>query len=225
MNHVSRRAFLGASAGALAVLNAPHAAFAQAACVKSGLPDFLPNRVTVDCASRHNFHLFRQNTDYMGLAGVVSMTTVRGPSSSYGAGSLMLFPWLKPKGQAFGVAKAWGAVYPVGAQSVSASPIPNWHLPIDEYFCSTVLQVPYKSFIGFSVDVPHDESTAQFAWFSNVDKLADGSGVGIDWTSANMNRLWFGGSQWIPATDTCNGSKWRKVIVAGLEQASAAKAC
>jgi hypothetical protein len=223
MSEFSRRAFLGASAGALALLHSPQAALAQATCVTGGLPPFLPSRVTVDCASRANFHLFRKNQDYMGLAGVVSMTTVGGPSSSYEAGSLMLFPWLKPKGQAFGAAKAWGAVYPVGTKLVPASPIPNWTLPIDDYFCDRILQVPPRMFIGFSVDVPYGVAEAKFAWFTNVDKLSDGSGVGIDWTSSNLNRAWFGGSQWIPATDTCKGREWRKLIIEGINQASVAR--
>jgi hypothetical protein len=66
-------------------------------CVSGGLP-FLPNRLTVSCASQRNFRAFRQNSDYLGLAGVVSMTFVRGRQGSFEAGSLLLFPWLKPKG-------------------------------------------------------------------------------------------------------------------------------
>jgi hypothetical protein len=57
-------------------------------------------------------------------------------------------------------------------------------------------------------------------WVTNVDKLADGGRVGINWTSANLNNAWFGGNSCIPNTDTCNGNAWRKVIVDGLNQAS-----
>ena len=61
---------------------------------------------------------------------------------------------------------------------------------------------------------------AKFPWFTNV-KLADAS-VGIDWTSSNLNNGWFGGSRTIPSTADCNGGQWRKLIVDGLNQASAA---
>ena len=33
---------------------------------------------------------------------------------------------------------------------------------------------------------------------------------------------WFGGSHWIPGTDTCHGDAWRSLVVAGLKQASVA---
>ena len=60
----------------------------------------------------------------------------------------------------------------------------------------------------------------RFDWFTNVPKLADGKGVGIDWTSSNLNNPWFGGSRTIPSKDICNGAAWRKLIVDGLMQAS-----
>ena len=50
--------------------------------------------------------------------------------------------------------------------------------------------------------------------------VADGKPVGIEWTSSNMNRPWFGGSQWIPNTDNCKGNAWRALIIDGLNQAS-----
>src|SRR5947208_1630761 len=111
MSDLSRRTFLGASLIAFETLRQPTLALA-AQCVTGPLPSFLPNRLTVDCASRLNFRLFRQNAAYLGLAGVVSMTFVRGRFGSYPAGNLFLFPWLKPKGVALGAGKAWNSVVP-----------------------------------------------------------------------------------------------------------------
>ena len=82
------------------------------------------------------------------------------------------------------------------------------------------LQAPTTMFIGFQVDVPWGRVEARADWFSNVDRLADGKGIGIDWTSSNLNNPWFGGSRFIPSKDTCNGAAWRKLIVDGLMQAS-----
>src|SRR5947207_3334729 len=107
MQNVSRRRFLGTSLGAAAALPLAAPAMSAPACVTGSLPAFLPNRLTVDCASQQNFRLFRQNDAYLGLAGVVSMTRVSGRYGSYLAGSLILFPWLKPKGLALGQARLW----------------------------------------------------------------------------------------------------------------------
>ena len=181
------------------------------------MAQFLPVRLNVDCASRRNFQLFRKNTDDVGLAGVVSMSFVRGKYGNYDAGSMMVFPWLKPKGQN---GASLSALLPISStQSMSSGPIPDATLPVDDYFCNYRLQAPIAMFIGFQVDVPHSRLEARFDWFSNV-KLADGKGVGIDWTSSNLNNPWFGGSHFIPNKDTCNGLAWRKLIVDGLMQAS-----
>jgi hypothetical protein len=100
MTVFDRRAFLGMSVGAVSLLRNPPSAAAQTpACVPGGMAQFLPVRLNVDCASKQNFQLFRKNTDDLGLAGVVSMTFVRGKTGSYNAGSMMVFPWLKPKSQ------------------------------------------------------------------------------------------------------------------------------
>jgi len=82
------------------------------------------------------------------------------------------------------------------------------------------MRAPASYFIGFAADAPLSTADAQLPWFTNVDKLADGKGVGIDWTSANLNAPWFGGSRAIPASEACYGSAWRKLIVDGLTQAS-----
>ena len=219
MSDISRRTVLGLSLGALALLQRPARALA-AECVTGVYPGFLPNRLTVDCASRKNFQLFRQNSAYLGLAGAVSMTAVRGKIGSYEAGNLFLFPWLKPKGAAL-VGKVWGAAVPTNATAYkTADPIPGSTLPQDEYFCNVLLQAPPAMFIGFAADVPFSKLEAKVGLYSNVDKLADGKPVGIDWTSSNLNDPWFGGNRTIPETTTCNGSKWRNLIVDGLNQAS-----
>jgi hypothetical protein len=221
LDHFSRRAFIGASLAVAGTLRETVSAIAAPQCVTGPLPGFLPTRLTVDCASRMNFRLFRKNPDYLGLAGVVSMTFVRGKQGSYSAGNLFLFPWLKPKGRVQKV--AWPSVMPTDAtQFVQASPITNNFIPLDEQFCSAVLQAPSSNFIGFALDAPFEKGRERLAWTTNVKKLADGRPVGINWTSSNLNRPWFGGSSSIPNTDACNGLAWRKVIVDGLNQASVA---
>jgi hypothetical protein len=143
------------------------------------------------------------------------MSFVRGKLGTYQAGNLFLFPWLKTKGQG----KVLPAVCPTGAVSfVNSLPIPNARLPLDDYFCNFVLQAPVPSFIGFKVNKPLPSWQAKWAWFTNTS-LADGKDVGITWTSSNLNKPWFGGSSWIPNVDTCNGNAWRKLIIAGLNQA------
>ena len=108
------------------------------------------------------------------------------------------------------LAKSDTNVMPTSATQVSnSSPIPNTLLPLDEYYLRYIIQAPWTSFIGFLVDVPYTGDDARRGWFSNVDKLADGAGIGIDWTSNNLNNAWFGGSNWIPNTDDCNGNAWR----------------
>ena len=217
MTTFSRRNFVGISVGGLSALCLPRTVLAAPQCVTGVLPGFQPVQLTVDCASKRNFQTFRGDPKSVGLAGVVSMTFVRGSQGSYPAGNLFLFPWVKTAGQG----RLFSAVMPVNAvQSISANPIPDGTLPLDEYFCRFVLKAPWTSFIGFQLDVPYGADDAQRDWFTNVDKLADGEGVGIDWTSSNLNNAWFGGSNWIPNSDTCGGLAWRELIIAGLQQAS-----
>ena len=70
------------------------------------------------------------------------------------------------------------------------------------------------------MEIPFGPSDAGRPWFTNVEPLADGQPVGIDWTSANLNNAWFGGSHWIPSTSACNGQTWRSLIVAALNLAA-----
>jgi hypothetical protein len=220
VTYYDRRAFLGLTAGALSVLHNPQTVFG-ATCVTSGLPEFLPARLTVDCASRKNYNIFRANSGYMGLAGAVNMTWVQGKYGRYEAGNLFLFPWLKDKGRAFGPNKVWGSLIPISAtQTMAMSPINQWLLPPDEHFCRYCIQAPWASFIGFRLDVAVGVNDAKRPWFTNT-KLADGRTWGIAWNSSNLNDPWFGGSRWIPNTDGCKGNAWRALIVDGLKQASA----
>ena len=224
MPAVDRRAFVGLSVGGLSAIAMPSVLRAQSApqCVTGPLPPFLPTTLSVDCASKRNFRLYRGAPDKIGLAGLVSMTFVRGATrgSSYTAGNLFLFPWLKPAGQGMNVS----ASAPLTAtQYVNTVPIPNWTLPLDEYFLTYVIKAPLNSFIGFRIDNPYSAFEAGLDWFTNVDQLADGQGgVGIDWTSCNLNGPWFGGSNFIPVDATCQGLAWRNLVVAGLQQASTA---
>jgi hypothetical protein len=214
---LSRRGFVSNSVAGIALASLP-VKFAKAAqCVTGGLPEFLPSSLTVDCASKRNFRVFRQYPDQVGLAGAVSMSYVKGKYGSFQAGNLFLFPWLKPKGKG----QSLPAVMPANdVQVLNSNPIPDARLPLDEYFLRYVLQAPWTTFIGFLVDKPYTGDDARRDWFSNVDKLGDGAGIGIDWTSHNLNGPWFGGSNWIPKDDACNGKAWRQVIIAGLNQAS-----
>jgi len=221
MSGFNRRAFL-ASAGAFSLASLPQVAAAQNACISNGLPPFLPNRLTVDCASRRNFSLYRKYAAYQGLTGVVSMTYVKGKYGEYPAGNLFLFPWLNPKGVALGTAKDWQSVLPTSlTRYIAMGPIRGWTAPLDEYFCDFDLVTPWQSFIGFRLDAPFpDGSNPLRPWRTNVDKLADGKPIGIEWTSSNLNRPWFAGSQWIPPSDDCQGNAWRKLIIDGINQAS-----
>jgi hypothetical protein len=223
MRALSRREFVGASLATAAAALFPVPLSAQTRCVSGPLPAFVPNALTVDCASRANFKLFRQNSEYLGLAGVVTMSYVRGKFGEYQAGNLFLFPWLKPKGQALGANKVWGSVMPLdAARTMAKAPIPNWRLPLDEYFLRFVLEAPPASFIGVRIDVPFGLNDSRRPWFTNIPKLfeSDDKGAGIAWTSSNLNHPWFGGSRWIPNTDTCSGNAWRKLIVEGVARAA-----
>jgi hypothetical protein len=224
MRKLSRRTIVGATAAGATALCIPRLATSALAaappqCAPPGLAPFLPSHLTVDCASRRNLHAFLQYPDYLGLAAVVSMATVRTKLGTLPAGNLSLFPYLKPKGQQVR-GKAWPVAVPASLTLyMSGSPMPGATLPPDEYFLRYVLMAPWKSFIGFLVDEAHSKPQAQMPWFSNVD-LPDGDTIGVDWTSANLNEPWFDGSHWIPDTTTCNGQAWRRIITDALEAAS-----
>src|ERR1043165_62112 len=224
MSSLDRRAFL-ASAGAVSLASVASCAAVSAAsaqtCVTTALPPFLPNRLTVDCATRRNFAIWRKYAGYMGLAGCVSMTYIKGRYGAYPAGNLFLFPWLNKKGQTFPANTDWQTVMPLDpTRYVAAAPIPNWRLPLDEYFIRYRLEAPIQGFIGFRADMPFNLQDSRRPWFTNVDQLADGQPVGIAWTSSNLNGPWFAGSRWIPNTDSCHGNSWRKLIIDGINQAS-----
>src|SRR3974390_3454254 len=133
VTELTRRALVGLSVGGLSALCVPRALLAAPPqCATGPLPQFLPKQLSVDCATRHNFQTFRRNSDYLGLAGVVSMSFVRGSQGQYQAGNLFLFPWVKPKGKK----KTFSALMPTNASLfVKSTPIPGGTLPPDEYFC------------------------------------------------------------------------------------------
>jgi hypothetical protein len=210
MNSCSRRTFVTGAVGGLALFGERATAFAVE-CVSS----YVPARLTVDCASRQNFKIFRQYSSRAGLAGLVSVTAVQGKFGRYNSGNLFLFPWLRRSGVPLPVQ----AVFPTSAvQSSPANPLARRSVA-DEFFCGNVLQAPRAAFIGFIVDVPFDDGRARTTRFTNV-QLADGQPVGINWTSSNLNAPYFAGSRTIPHTGQCNGDAWRKLIIDGLQQAS-----
>ena len=205
MSSLDRRAFLRGSATTLAMSQVPGIAFAQT-CVTSGLQ---PSRRTASpsIAPRGAILPFGAGTHVQGLAGVVSMSFVRGKYGEFPAGNLFLFPWLNKKGQALGAAKDWQTVMPRSLTAMmTAKPIPNWRMPLDEYFLRYRLEAPWASFIGFRVDAPFNLQDSRRPWFTNVEKLADGKGVGVAWTSSNLNGPWFAGSRYIPKTDTATAT-------------------
>jgi hypothetical protein len=214
MNDFTRRGLIvGSAAGAVALAGGPTVAFAAPVCPSS----YVPSRLTVDCASRRNFAAFRQHFPHVGLAAVVSTTAVAGAFGKYAAGNLFLFPCLKPKSQGLGV-QAYLPVTPTSFRAASPAP---WGAPRDEYLCRGVLRAPASAFIGVEIDAPFDAGRATTVRFTNIDALADGKPVGINWTSSNLNHPYFAGSRMIPATSLCNGAAWRKLIIDGLQQASA----
>jgi hypothetical protein len=212
MTELNRRNFIvTGSAGAIFSVAAPRVALSATECLSL----YVPGRLTVDCASRQNFAMFRKNSSFVGLAGVVSMTNVVGKFGKYPAGSLFLFPWLKPRGDTLGLT----ALFPTSA-TTAARGVPLTRASVaDEVFCGNVLQAPRAQFIGFVVNVPYDRERAKSARFTNV-VLADRMHVGINWTSSNLNDRYFAGSRIIPHGGVCNGGTWRKLIVDGLHLAS-----
>lgn len=224
MSTLNRRAFMLASVAALsATTSIVRAAPAPAPrCSSPSVPAaVVPNRLLVDCASRRNFRLFRANPDYVRLTGVVTLNVVQGKLGTYPAGLMMLFPQLTPKGVALGASRAWPSYITTGTnmQMSQVDAIRNLMLPPDDYFCRLVLQAPWTSMLGFSVDAPTTLQPGQ-TWLAEVDALGDGKGVNIDWSSASLNAPWFAGRSWIPADRECDGKAWRRVIADGVSQAS-----
>ena len=181
-------------------------------CISS----YVPARLTVDCASRQNFKVFRQYPKSLGLAGVVSRVVVTGKFGRYTAGNLFLFPWRKPNTPPVSAT----ILFPTSAtQSSPAGPLARASVA-DAVFCGNILRAPLSAFIGFIVDNPFDADRARTGRFTNVAALPDGKPVGINWTSSNLNAPYFAGSRLIPGTALCDGGSWRKLIIDGLQQAS-----
>ena len=195
MTYYDRRAFLGLTAGALSVLHNPLTALAET-CVTSGLPEFLPARLTVDCASRKNYNIFRANSGYMGLAGAVNMTWVEGKYGRYEAGNLFLFPWLKDKGRAFGPNKVWGSGIPSSdTQTMAISPINKWLLPLDGHFWRYCIQAPWR-FIGFGSILRSASTTRNSPGLPTASSPTAHLGHRLE--QQQPHGPWFGGSRWFP---------------------------
>ena len=56
------------------------------------------------------------------------------------------------------------------------------------------------------------------------ERVRDAFGHGLPssghFAKSNLNAPWFGGSRYIPKADTCDGNKWRALIIYGLNQAA-----
>jgi hypothetical protein len=211
MESCSRRTFVAGLAGSFGVLAQQGTAFA-AGCVSS----YVPARLTVDCASRQNFKIFRQYPTSLGLAGVVSRVVVTGKFGRYTAGNLFLFPWRKPNTPPVSAQ----ILFPTSATRSSPADALARASVADAVFCGNILQAPLSAFIGFIVDNPFGVDRAQTERFTNLAALLDGKPVGINWTSSNLNAPYYAGSNMIPATALCDGGSWRKLIIDGLQQAS-----
>jgi hypothetical protein len=211
MHDLSRRSFIATSVGALTLLHHPLEALA---CGHSAAG--MPSRLNVAYAARQNLRAYLENESSLGLAGLVSRTTVTGELGSYAADALFLFPWTKPQAPA-----ALPAAYlPVGAEQVATTtPFTPAGFALDEQFCRYVLQAPPEHFIGFVVDTPIVHY-AHRPWFANVD-LPGGKRVGIRWTSGSLNPPWFAGSTWAPP-ETREGAQMRSLVINGLQEAASA---
>jgi hypothetical protein len=213
MSNLSRRSFIATSVGALALASDPLVAFACSESTSAGLA----SRLNVAQSTRRNFRAFVQSEGALGLAGLVSMTTVKGELGTYDANALFLFPWVKANAPT----RLPAAYLPVGNEEIAAAtPFTPAGIALEEHLCRCVLQTPPESFIGFVIREPVAGYLAHYPWFTNVDDLA-GRSVGIHWTSGNLNPPWFAGSTWIPP-ETSYGAYWRRRIVDGLRETSSA---
>jgi hypothetical protein len=215
MDDLSRRSFIATSVGALALLHHPLGALACGQSVAAGRP----SRLNVAYAARRNLRAYLENESALGLAGLVSRTTVEGKLGSYAADALFLFPWTKSHAPG----SLPTAYLPVGAEEIATTtPFTPAGVALDEQFCRYVLQAPPENFIGFVVDTPVAAYLAHHPWFANVE-LPGGKRVGIRWTSGNLNPPWFAGSTWAPP-DTRDGAQVRNLVINGLREAASAVA-
>lgn len=213
MQIFSRRDFGSLSLAGLSTAALSNPSFAAVTSASPQVPTF--RRLSVTCGSRANFTLFRRFSKQVGLAGVVNVVNAGGP---FDPGSLFLYPWLKAEGQTLRTSSLKASL-PYGPYASQPDDlIPDATLPQDEYICRYKLKLPWRCFIGFTVDVPC-VSPLRTAWSSDIPKLTDGGGIAIDWTSSNLNDPWFAGSRFIPETNYA-GSTWRALIVAALNEAS-----
>jgi hypothetical protein len=214
MSTLDRRAFLGVSLGGLAALGNQGTALAALQCASVGVPSHL----TFDCSVGRNLRLFLNNAGAFGLTGLVSMNNVKGALGSYPGGTMFLYPWLKSKNTGRALAAQLHQYQAFLPGPITANPLPNMGVPLDEQFCAYGLQAPAQNFIGFSIDVPRVNHILKLPSYAVVSGVA-GHAVGVEWTSANLNGRWFAGSRSIPAGNVCNGQRWRNMIVDALRVA------
>jgi hypothetical protein len=220
MNSMSRRAFIGAmTLGGLPGVSFGRGAFA------SSQQDLraVPGQLSVDYASALNLQIFLEGKAAFDLVGLVSMRPVESEAGKYPFGSLFLFPFKRnvssPDIQAFFPGQN-------GRRPLRSIPaITSLGIPTDEYLCNYVVKMPAESFISFAAEPPFTNGAENRPWHTNVGNIASrngaGDAIGVSWTSANLNHLWFENSRWIPDTRQANGLLWRSRIIAALRHASA----
>ena len=154
----------------------------------------------------------------MGLAGVVSMSFVRGNKNPAlnSAGNLFLFPWLKANGVA---QRASCQASRRRMRRSSSRPVRSRIIffPWTKYFIDRVIAAPSLS-SSASKWIPRvSKGRTKLPWVSDARKAGR-------WRAGRhqlgqfefLNRAWFGGSNAIPSGETGNGAAWRKIIVDGV---------
>jgi hypothetical protein len=221
MCEISRRTFVAGS-GALALAAQPSWAWAEDTqqCASTYIPPYL----TVNCAARKNYQVFRGSSERVHLAGLVSLVNFKGKYGQYNAGTLFLFPVLRPAQQqpkpqpGVRVPEISGLIPGIGTDSVPMPPLPPGQ--DEEALLSTLAPEGSRTrFLGFRVDVPANDGRSTLARFTE-GRLPDGKTIRIEWTVSGLNSPWFNGSPTIPHDSTCGGATWRKVIIEGLKQAT-----
>jgi len=206
---LSRRSFIGVSVGGLSAL------YTQGVGLAGTPADTgeLIRRANIDYASSLNLDLFLQDTNTLGLAGLLAMAPARGERGNYDAGALFLFPFKYAKSDLEFPAFLPGSS--AAKRLVAAAAMTPAGLPPDDYYCSYVLRATRENFIAFSIGAPFTGRAQKWPWHTNVDNIR-GCSIGVGWTSSNFNHPWFAGSRWIP--DSGSGKTWRARIIEGIRR-------
>lgn len=222
----TRRTFLG---GSCALAFAGKESLAYAADSQQCLSSYVPASLTLTCATRKNYETFRDNSERIHLAGLVSLVNFKGQYGQYNAGTLFLFPvlrpaYLQPKAKpGVKLPEIAGLLPRTATDSIVLPPLDAGHN--EESLVGRLSPEAHalKRFVGFGVDVAASDGRSRLSRFTE-GKLPDGKSIRIEWTVSNLNRSWFAGSPTIPQDQTCDGASWRKLIVEGLKQATS-RAC